>query len=85
MAIDKKYTAAAGLTRERVFEYWFDQEYGRRSPYVDECGEYNSTQMGEDAATYFCVATDNGDTEIEQLIFDWAVEFCIYKGVFPNL
>lgn len=85
MAKRKESTRATGLTRQRVFEYWFDQENGRRSPYIDECGEYNSTAMGEDAATYFCVATDNGDTKIEQDIFDWAVEFATYKGVFPNL
>lgn len=85
MAKKNIQTVASTLTRERVFEYWFDQEYGRRSPYIDECGEYNPTQMGEDAAVYFCVATDNGDSKIEQNIFDWAIEFSTYKGVFPNL
>jgi hypothetical protein len=67
--------AATRLTKERVFEYWRDQEYGRRSPYIDDCNEYDTTAMGEDAATYFCVATDNGDSQIEQSIFDWAVDY----------
>lgn len=80
-----KNLAAGRITKERVFGYWFDQENGRRSPYIDKCGEYNITQMGEDAATYFCVETEFGNSRIETAIFDWAVEFSTYKGVFPNL
>ncbi len=69
--------AANSVTKERVFEYWAEQERGyNRSPYIPFLSsDRNLTDMGEDAATYFCVFTEEGDSPIEQDIFNWAVDY----------
>jgi hypothetical protein len=43
--------------------------------FIDDCGEFNTTVMGEAAAEYFGLMSDEGNTPIEQDLFDWAVDF----------
>lgn len=60
------------ITRTAVMNYWTRQINAGKETYKDECGEKDFTRMGEDAAQHFGVLSDNGDTDIEQDIFDWA-------------
>jgi len=63
------------ITRESVMNYWVNQLNSQKETYKDDCNEWNTTYMGEVAAIHFNVASDDGNTEIERDIFDWAVEF----------
>jgi hypothetical protein len=63
------------ITRESVMNYWVRQLNSQKETYKDECNEWNTTLMGEQAAEYFGVDSEMGNTPIEQDIFDWAVEF----------
>lgn len=63
------------ITRASVMNFWVRALNKDSKGLIDDCREFNTTQMGEDAADHFDVMTDNGDSEIEREIFDWAVEF----------
>ena len=62
------------ITRTKVLNYWTRQINSGKETYKDECGEKDFTRMGEDAAEHFGVMSDNGQTDIEKDIFDWATE-----------
>lgn len=63
------------VTQTAVDRYWFRTIRGSENNWKDSAGEYNTTAMGEDAAQHFHCLSEEGKTEIEQLIFDWAVAF----------
>jgi len=63
------------ITRESVMNFWNRDIAKNNADYIDDCNEFNTTIMGERAAEHFEVMSDNGNTAIEQEIFDWAVEF----------
>lgn len=54
--------------------FWIRAIVKDPSIYID-CGEFNTTAMGERAADYFGCMTDDGQSDIERDIFDWAVDF----------
>jgi hypothetical protein len=62
------------ITRASVMNFWVRDIRKNNADYID-CGEFNTTAMGEMAADHFDVMSDDGNTPIEQNIFDWAVEF----------
>lgn len=62
------------ITRTKVMNYWTRQINSGKETYKDECGEKQYTKMGEDAADHFGVMSDNGQSDIEKDIFDWATE-----------
>lgn len=62
------------LTRTSVMNFWTRQLNSGKETYKDECGEKQFTRMGEDAAQHFGIATDQGNSAVEQDIFDWATE-----------
>ncbi len=65
-----------GITKEKVCAYWRAEEMKDKNAYKDaNTDERNETEMGEDAQRHFGVETDNGQSEIEQSIFEWAVDY----------
>jgi hypothetical protein len=67
--------AQVKVTQAAVFRYWSRQLSDDRNRWQDTVGEYSSTAMGEDAAVHFKCASEEGDTDLEKDIFDWAVDF----------
>lgn len=65
------------ITRASVFNFWLRDISKSPNIYID-CGEFNTTVMGEEAACHFDCDTEMGQSDIEQQIFDWAVEFRKY-------
>ncbi len=65
----------AKVTHNAVFRYWSRQLSDDKNRWQDTVGEYSTTAMGEEAAVHFKCASDQGDTDIEKEIFDWAVDF----------
>lgn len=63
------------VTRIAVMNFWRDQITNKVDTYQDSSGEWEYTRMGEEAAAHFDVMSEDGQTEIEQKIFDWAIEF----------
>lgn len=63
------------VTRTAVMNFWKDQTINQKNSYQDSSGEWEYTRMGEEAAAHFGVMSDDGQTDIEQNIFDWATEF----------
>lgn len=63
------------ITRASVMNFWNRDIVKNNADYIDDCDEFNTTVMGEQAAEHFGVMSDNGDTDAEQQIFDWAVEY----------
>lgn len=68
------------ITRPSVMNFWLRNLNKNKEMYVDDAGELNITLLGEEAAEHFGVMSDNGQTEIEQQLFDWAVEFEAQKN-----
>lgn len=64
----------ATITRELVMNYWTSQVKAGKETYTDTAGEIDYTYMGEDAAWHFRVDTEDGQSEIEKNIFEWATE-----------
>lgn len=64
------------VSRESVYLFWQNDIAKNNADYLD-CGELNTTMMGEQAAEYFGVISETGETAIEQDIFDWAVDFAV--------
>lgn len=64
----------ANIKQKTIFDYWKNELLKNRNCY-QSTGEFNFTEMGEDAQSYFKVETPNGDSDIEHKIFDWAVDF----------
>jgi hypothetical protein len=62
------------ITAASVTNFWIRDIRKNNADYMD-CGEFNTTMMGEMAADHFGVATEMGNSAIEQDIFDWAVDF----------
>jgi hypothetical protein len=65
------------ITRESVMNYWVNQLNSQKETYKDDCNEWNTTYMGEQAAEHFGIMSEEGNSPLEQDIFDWAVEFSI--------
>lgn len=65
----------ATLTRASVMNFWSRDIAKNNADYIDDCNEFNTTVMGEHAAEHFGVMSEDGNTPVEQDIFDWAVEF----------
>jgi len=63
------------ITKNAVMNYWQSQVSIDQEKYLDRAGELNYTAMGEDAAEHFGVLSEDGKTDIEELIFEWATEF----------
>lgn len=68
------------ITNEAVWNFWIREIQKSPTDYID-CGEFNTTAMGESAAQHFDCMTDEGKSPIEQDIFDWAVDFSNAKTV----
>lgn len=68
------------ITRASVFNFWNRDIQKYPAQYID-CGEFITTTMGEEAAEHFGCMTDDGQSEIEREIFDWAVEYTKYHTV----
>lgn len=62
------------ITRTSVMNYWISQINSGRETYKTECGDNDYTYMGEDAARHFGISSENGQSEVEQDIFEWATE-----------
>ena len=54
---------------------FFASEVAANPDLYFECGELNSTRLAESTQDHFGVMTDDGKTEVEELIFDLAVTF----------
>lgn len=54
---------------------FFASEVAANPDLYFECGELNSTRLAENTQDHFGVMTDEGKTEVEELIFDLAVTF----------
>lgn len=54
--------------------YWTNELNSGRETYKTDNGEIDYTYMGEDAARYFGIDSENGQSEVEQDIFEWATE-----------
>ncbi|GGA92800.1 hypothetical protein [Puia dinghuensis] len=65
----------SNVTQTAVDRYWFRVIRGDEKSWKDSAGEYNTTAMGEAAAEHFHCKSENGDTDAEKNIFDWAVLF----------
>ncbi len=65
------------ITRTSVFNFWNRDIAKYPKQYID-CGEFDTTMMGEEAAEHFECLTEDGQSEIEREIFDWAVEYTKY-------
>lgn len=63
------------LTKLDIFNYWKYELIKNKNMFLDDCNEYNLTEMGESAQEHFKVNTPNGDSDIESNIFDWAMDF----------
>jgi hypothetical protein len=70
-----KFCIMNHITKNAVMDYWQGQASIDPEKYLDSAGELNYTMMGEDAAEHFGVLSDDGDTDIEESIFEWATEF----------
>lgn len=66
---------AAYATKTRIFDYWKNELIRNPKVYDDSIGEKIYTLMSEDAEQHFKVATPNGDSFIEELISDWAIDY----------
>lgn len=62
------------ITRTSVMNYWTKEINSGRETYKDECSDKDYTKMGEDAARKFGVLSNNGQSDIELQIFEWATE-----------
>lgn len=62
------------ITRASVLNFWNDELRSGRETYKDNSGEKDYTYMGEQAAVNFNVETEQGNSAIEQDIFQWALE-----------
>ncbi len=63
------------INRTIVLNYWTRQINAGKETYRDPLtNEKDFTKMGEDASSYFGVLSENGQTDIEQQIFEWATE-----------
>jgi hypothetical protein len=62
------------ITRIAVLNFWTRELNSGRETYKDECGEKDYTLMGEHAAEHFSVESEQGNSEIEQDIFQWTTE-----------
>ena len=69
------FTSWESITRASVMNFWTRDISKNNADYIDDCNEFNTTVMGEQAAEHFGVMSENGNTAVEQDIFDWAVEF----------
>lgn len=65
----------ATITRTSVMNFWSRDIAKNNADYFDSANEFDTTVMGETAAEHFGVSSADGNTAIEQDIFDWAVEF----------
>jgi len=65
----------AKVTSTAVFRYWGDQLAVDKSLWQDNAGHYDVLAMGEAAAEQFQCASDDGDTDLEIQIRDWAADF----------
>jgi hypothetical protein len=54
---------------------FFASEVAANPDLYFECGELNSTRLAESTQDHFGVMTDEGKTDVEELIFDLAVTF----------
>lgn len=61
-------------TKANIIAYWRNEKIKNRKVYLDSVGEVYYTLMAEDAISKYNLDTPNGDSEIENLIFDWAVD-----------
>lgn len=72
------------ISRNKVFEYWKNELIRNPKVYDDSIGEKIYTLMSEDAEQHFRVATPNGDSFMEELISDWAIDYvnenCLIKN-----
>jgi len=68
------------ITSAAVSNFWTRTMLKNIDTWID-CGEFNTTAMGEDAAVKFGVASDMGNSAIEQDIFDWAVDYSMHHTV----
>lgn len=75
LAHSKPKTSTSAPTRTAVMNFWMRDLLKNKSLYFDSANEFDTTAMGEQAADHFKVMTDEGSSDIEQQIFDWAVEF----------
>ena len=81
MSFGGKAQNALHPTKYEVFSYWENEERKNKNEYTNiGSSERDETQMGEDAARNFGVDSDMGNTEIENLIFEWAVDYCASKS-----
>lgn len=62
------------ITRASVMNFWVRQLNSQREVYRDECGEKQYTLMAEQAAEHFDIATENGQSPLEEDIAQWATE-----------
>jgi hypothetical protein len=69
-----KHTPGQAITRASVMNFWTRELNSGRRTYRDDSGEKEYTQMGEDAAAHFGILSEDGQSEIEMQMFDWAVE-----------
>jgi hypothetical protein len=67
--------AQANVTHTAIFRYWSREISDDKNRWQDTVGEYSPTAMGEAAAVHFKCASEQGDTQLEKEIFDWAIDF----------
>ena len=67
------------ITKKAVMNYWRSQVSIDQEKYINSACELNYTAMGEDAAEHFGVLSEDGKTDIEGSIFEWATEFKLQK------
>ena len=66
----------AQVGKKQIFAYWQSQERKNKNEYCEyRLTERDTTLMGEEAQRHFGVATESGNTPIEQDIFEWAVDY----------
>ncbi len=75
-ATSSKNAQVPTLTKKQVFAYWQNEERKNKNEYCEyPLTQRDTTLMGEDAQRHFGVATEGGNTPIEQDIFEWAVDY----------
>jgi hypothetical protein len=67
-------------TKNQCYQYWTQEMKVNPEMYMD-CGEINTTTLGENAAQHFDCMSDEGNSDIEQDIFDWAVDFIKFARI----
>jgi hypothetical protein len=63
------------VTQQAAFRYWRRKVYDDNPVWRDPAGTFHTTAMVIDAAEHFKCASENRDTDIEQKMAGWAVEF----------